>query len=133
MRHLPALLAIAALVACQAAPEPRTDKYSTGGDAKDSPCTRVISSIGYAELLLLPRGQEDRQNFEDAVLGRIAETRGIAAEFGGRLPESIKAAAGELEQAASGLARADVPRERQVELLKRYRAATEEIKKNCRT
>ncbi|QYC40767.1 hypothetical protein Nocox_15765 [Nonomuraea coxensis DSM 45129] len=107
-------------------------KYSTGGDPADSPCARVVSAIGYANLLLEPKGQEDRQRFEDAVIGRLAEARGITLQFGPRLPASVKGDVAALESATTGLARNDVPRERQVALLRDYRAAADRIVAGCR-
>ncbi|GAA4040480.1 hypothetical protein GCM10022248_03470 [Nonomuraea soli] len=115
------------LTGCQSEPPP---KYSSNSNT-DSPCARVVSAIGYAELMLSPKGQEEGQNFEPAVLGRIAETRGINAEFGGRLPAEARTAAAEVERTAAGLSIADTPHDRQVELLRQYRAATDEIRKHC--
>ncbi|MCK2220933.1 hypothetical protein MF672_045080 [Actinomadura sp. ATCC 31491] len=106
-------------------------RYSTGGDPTDSPCARVVSAIGYADLLLKPRGQEDRQYFEDAVVGRLAEARGITLQFGDRLPASLKDAVSTVESTTAGLARNDVPHERQVALLKQYRAAADRIVAGC--
>ncbi|MFI6497656.1 hypothetical protein [Nonomuraea typhae] len=135
------------LVACQTSPPPQArksqaasppasttpDKFSTGGDADDDPCTRVVSSIGYAGLLLLPAGKEDGQNFENAVLGRLAELRGIVQEFGPRLPGRLKDEAEAVEKATHGLAKADTPRKTQVALLKDYRAAADRIVRGCTT
>ncbi|MGP3955114.1 hypothetical protein ACTWPT_03880 [Nonomuraea sp. 3N208] len=110
---------------------PSTAKYSTGGDPADDPCARVVSAIGYAGLMLEPKGQEDGQNFEDAVIGRLAEARGITLEFGDRLPRSLQGAVARFETATAGLSRSDVPRERQVALLKQYREAADEIVAGC--
>nr|WP_152992369.1 hypothetical protein [Nonomuraea pusilla] len=118
------------LVGCQDDPA-SAEKYSTGGDPTDSPCARVVSAIGYANLLLRPKGQEDDQNFEDAVLGRLAELRGITLEFGGRLPGSLSGAVATVKRTTAGLSRADVPRERQVALLKEYRVAADRIVAGC--
>jgi hypothetical protein len=106
-------------------------KYSTGGDPADSPCTRVVSAIGYVNLMLRPKGQEDRQYFEDAVTGRLAELRGITLQFGDRLPESLQTAVEGIKAATAGLSRNDVPHERQVALLKQYRVAADEIVAGC--
>ncbi|WP_146103720.1 hypothetical protein [Nonomuraea solani] len=107
------------------------DRYSTGGDATDSPCARVVSSIGYAGLMLKPKGQEEAQNFEDAVIGRLSEVRGITLQFGTRLPDSLRGAVETIEETTEGLSRNDVPRERQVALLKRYRGAADQIVAGC--
>ncbi|MFG2072806.1 hypothetical protein [Nonomuraea maritima] len=107
-------------------------KYSTGGDPTDSPCDRVVSIIGYADLLLEPEGQEERQDFQDALLGRVAEVRGITLEFGDRLPAELHGAVQDVRAATAGLARSDVPRERQVQLLKQYRGAAGRIVAGCR-
>lgn len=106
-------------------------RYSTGGDPTDDPCARVVSAIGYAGLMLKPKGQEDTQYFEDAVLGRLAEVRGITLQFGERLPQSLGTAVHTVESTTAGLSRADVPRERQVKLLKEYRVAADEITAGC--
>ncbi|KAB8189951.1 hypothetical protein FH608_036355 [Nonomuraea phyllanthi] len=119
------------LVGCQGNASSEA-KYSTGGDPTDSPCARVVSAIGYAGLMLEPKGQEDRQNFEDAVIGRLAEARGITLEFGDRLPGSLQEAVETVKTTTAGLSRNDVPRERQVALLKRYRVAADEIVAGCR-
>jgi hypothetical protein len=107
-------------------------KYSTGGDPADAPCARVVSAIGYAGLLLGPRGEEDAQNFENALLGRLAELRGITLEFGDRLPDSLAQDVQTVKTTTAGLARADVPRARQVALLKQYRVAADRIEAGCR-
>ncbi|NUW39746.1 hypothetical protein [Nonomuraea rhodomycinica] len=119
------------LAACQNTPAATAGRYSTGGDPTDDPCARVVSAIGYADLLLRPRGQEDEQYFEDAVLGRLAEARGITLQYGPALPGSLAPAVKDVEAATAGLSRADVPRARQVELLKRYRAAADRIRAGC--
>ncbi|MFG1611644.1 hypothetical protein ACGFI3_02765 [Nonomuraea wenchangensis] len=126
-----ALMLPVLLLGCQddASSAPR---YSTGGDPTDSPCARVVSAIGYVDLLLEPKGQEDRQRFEDAVIGRLAEARGITLQFGARLPASLKGDVAALESATAGLARNDVPRERQVTLLRQYRTAADRIVAGCR-
>ncbi|MEW9548562.1 hypothetical protein [Nonomuraea sp. NPDC050783] len=118
------------LMGCQddASSAPR---YSTGGDPTDSPCARVVSAIGYAGLMLEPKGQEERQYFEDAVIGRLAEARGIVLQFGDRLPASLQGAVATVKATTAGLARNDVPRERQVALLKQYRAAADRIVAGC--
>ncbi|MGN9839373.1 hypothetical protein ACTMTI_14755 [Nonomuraea sp. H19] len=125
-----ALILPVLLVGCQENAS-STAKYSTGGDPADDPCARVVSAIGYAGLMLEPKGQEDRQNFEDAVIGRLAEARGITLEYGGRLPGSLQGAVERVKTATAGLSRNDVPRERQVALLKQYRAAADEIVAGC--
>ncbi|MFI7124322.1 hypothetical protein ACIBQ1_01425 [Nonomuraea sp. NPDC050153] len=119
------------LVGCQGNAS-SASKYSTGGDATDSPCARVVSAIGYANLMLRPKGQEDRQYFEDAVIGRLAELRGITLEFGDRLPDSLKGAVQTIETTTAGLAKNDVPRARQVALLKQYRVAADQIVAGCK-
>ena len=125
-----ALLVPVLLVGCQEAAS-SSAKYSTGGDPTDDPCARVVSAIGYADLLLEPKGQEERQNFEDAVIGRLAEAYGITAEFAGRLPGSLQPAAETVKSATARLSKSDVPRERQVALLKQYRAAADQIVAGC--
>ncbi|MFG1701947.1 hypothetical protein ACFLIM_02030 [Nonomuraea sp. M3C6] len=108
------------------------EKYSTGGDPTDSPCARVVSAIGYAGLMLKPKGQEDQQYFEDALIGRLAEARGITLEFGDRLPDSLHGAVETVKTTTAGLSRNDVPRERQVALLKQYRVAADQIVAGCK-
>lgn len=139
VRRIAALaLLLPLVVACQNGGTPQqtkaatqTSKYSTGGDAADDPCKRVVSAIGYAGLMLKPAGHEDEQNFENAVIGRLAELRGITQEFGPRLPEGLVAAARTVEETTHGLAKADTPRKRQVALLKKYRAAAGQIVAGC--
>ncbi|WP_143590183.1 hypothetical protein [Thermoactinospora rubra] len=133
MRTLAALaLAVPlALTGCQADQPKDQPKYSTGGNTSDSPCARVASAIGYAELMLVPPGQEERQNFEDAVISRIAEVNGITAEFADRLPAQAREPATQVRQAASALSKGDVPHDRQVRLLKQYRAATGRLQQAC--
>ncbi|GAA3207716.1 hypothetical protein GCM10020216_009430 [Nonomuraea helvata] len=126
-----ALMLPVLLVGCQDNAS-SASKYSTGGDPTDSPCARVVSAIGYANLMLKPKGQEDQQYFEDAVIGRLAELRGITMEFGDRLPDSLKGAVQTVRTTTAGLARNDVPRKRQVALLKQYRVAADEIMAGCR-
>jgi hypothetical protein len=126
-----ALMLPVLLVGCQDDAS-SAEKYSTGGDATDSPCARVVSSIGYAGLMLKPKGQEDQQYFEDAVIGRLAEVRGITLQFGGRLPQSLQGAVETVKTTTAGLSRNDVPRERQVTLLKQYRVAADAIVAGCK-
>ncbi|WP_049563653.1 hypothetical protein [Nonomuraea sp. SBT364] len=118
------------IAACGSSPAPGT--YSTGGDPGDDPCARVVSAIGYAGLLLEPEGREDAQDFEDAVIGRLAEVHGITRQFGPRLPDSLAAAVRTVESTTADLSKAQVPRERQVALLKRYRTAAGQIEAGCR-
>ncbi|MFG1944473.1 hypothetical protein [Nonomuraea sp. NPDC048826] len=129
-RFLAILLMLPVLAACQQAPA-AGGSYSTGGDPDDDPCARVVSAIGYADLLLKPAGEEDAQHFEDAVLGRLAEVRGITLQFGPRLPGSLGGAVRTVESTTEGLSKADVPRSRQVSLLKEYRAAAGRIERAC--
>ncbi|HUR08129.1 MAG TPA: hypothetical protein VM347_36695 [Nonomuraea sp.] len=132
MRRLATIaLLLPVLVGCQHTAA-SAGRYSTGGDPTDDPCARVVSAIGYAGLMLKPKGQEDTQKFEDAVLGRLAEVRGITLQFGERLPQSLGTAVHTVESTTAGLSRADVPRERQVALLKRYRVAADEITAGCK-
>ncbi|HEX4812462.1 MAG TPA: hypothetical protein VFV66_06880 [Nonomuraea sp.] len=131
-----ALIVPVLLAGCQAAERPQPERsaaqqYSTGGDAADSPCTRVVSALGYAGLMLEPKGREDHQNFEDAVIGRLAEARGITLQFGDRLPASLKEAVETVRTTTAGLSRNDVPRARQVELLRQYRMAADAIVAGC--
>jgi hypothetical protein len=125
-----ALLLPALLAGCQEGAS-SARKYSTGGDPADSPCDRVVSAIGYAGLMLEPKGQEERQIFEDAVIGRLAEAHGITMEFGDRLPGSLRAAAETVKSTTAALSKSDVPRQRQVALLKQYRAAADRIVAGC--
>jgi hypothetical protein len=81
--------------------------------------------------MLEPKGQEERQNFEDAVIGRLAEAHGITMEFGDRLPGSLRAAAETVKSTTAALSKSDVPRQRQVALLKQYRAAADRIVAGC--
>ncbi|MEU8249202.1 hypothetical protein [Nonomuraea sp. NPDC048916] len=131
MRRFAALALLLPLLAgCQQSAA-HTAQYSTGGDPADDPCSRVVSAIGYADLLLRPRGEEDEQNFEDAVLGRLAEARGITLQYGPALPDTLRTAVQTVKDTTAGLAKADVPRERQVALLKDYRAAADQIEAGC--
>ncbi|MEV0389968.1 hypothetical protein [Nonomuraea sp. NPDC050643] len=125
-----ALMLPVLLAGCQDDASP-AERYSTGGDSTDSPCARVVSSIGYAGLMLEPKGREDRQNFEDALIGRLAEVRGVTLQFGARLPDSLQRATETVLGATAGLSRNNVPRERQVALLKQYRAAADQIVAGC--
>ncbi|MER6583758.1 hypothetical protein [Nonomuraea sp. NPDC001023] len=118
------------LVGCQEDAS-SAQRYSTGGDPTDSPCARVVSAIGYAGLMLKPKGQEEQQYFEDAVIGRLAELRGITLQFGDRLPASLHDAVQSVEAATAGLSRNDVPHARQVALLRQYRAAADQIVAGC--
>ncbi|MDA0636509.1 hypothetical protein OUY22_24100 [Nonomuraea sp. MCN248] len=129
-RILALALLLPVLAACRQAPA-AGGSYSTGGDPDDAPCARVVSAIGYAELLLKPAGQEDAQHFEDAVLGRLAEVRGITLQFGPRLPASLGDAVRTVEATTESLSTAAVPRPRQVALLKEYRTAAERIERTC--
>src|SRR5690606_7376473 len=129
-RSLALLLMFPVLVACQQAPA-SGGTYSTGGDPTDDPCARVVSAIGYADLLLAPEGREDEPYSEDAALGRPAEGRGITLQFGPRRPGSRSDAVRMVEATTGKLSKADVPREQQVALLKEYRGAASRIERTC--
>ncbi|TXK41812.1 hypothetical protein [Nonomuraea sp. C10] len=128
-RFVAFVLMLPVLAACGQAPA--AGAYSTGGDPGDDPCARVVSAIGYAGLLLQPAGEEDAQRFEDAVLGRLAEVRGITLQFGPRLPASLGGAVRTVEATTQDLSVASLPRARQVALLKEYRAAAGRIEEGC--
>ncbi|TYB54168.1 hypothetical protein FXF51_48225 [Nonomuraea sp. PA05] len=125
-----ALILPALLVGCQEGAS-SSQKFSTGGDPTDSPCDRVVSAIGYAGLMLEPKGQEDRQNFEDALIGRLAEVHGITLQFGPGLPGSLQEDVRTVKETTAGLSRNGVPKERQVALLRQYRAAADRIEAGC--
>ncbi|MEU4577732.1 hypothetical protein ACBI99_04145 [Nonomuraea sp. ATR24] len=124
--------ALLVLLTAACGPSPSTGTYSTGGDPDDDPCARVVSAIGYAGLLLEPAGHEDEQDFQDAVIGRLAEVHGITRQFGPRLPDSLGTAVRTVESTTADLSKSRTPRERQVALLKRYRAAAGQIEAGCR-
>ncbi|NRQ35694.1 hypothetical protein HII36_28245 [Nonomuraea sp. NN258] len=131
MKRLATLVLLLPLVTACQGDDASTGKYSTGGDPSDSPCSRVVSAIGYAGLMLEPAGGEDRQNFENALVGRFSELRGITLEFGDRLPAALRTAVATVKETTEELAKPSTPRERQVTLLKRYRPAADQIVAGC--
>lgn len=131
MRALAVLFLSVTLAACQqeapAAPQAAAAPSPTG----DTPCHVMVNAIGYADLLLKPPGQEESQNFEDAVVSRLQEVRGYGEQVGPGLPGELAAALETVLSAAEGLARTDLPREQQVELLRKYRPAARQIVEGC--
>lgn len=96
------VLMLPLLTACQDSPA-TAGRYSTGGDPSDDPCARVVSAIGYADLLLEPRGAEEAQNFESAVPGSPGGGSGRHAAVRPRpapLPGSGRPGAGDLHLGA---------------------------------
>ncbi|GIH26350.1 hypothetical protein Aph01nite_46600 [Acrocarpospora phusangensis] len=121
--------AVATLVACsQQAP---ARQFATGGDPDDDPCARVVSAIGYAGLLLVPEGQEDTQNFEDAVIGRLAELQGIVLTYGPAMPAGLAEPVATVTRTTKALSDGHLPRDQQVELLKEYRPAADSVVSGC--
>jgi hypothetical protein len=121
--------ALATLVACtQQAPASR---FATGGDPDDDPCARIVSAIGYAGLLLAPAGQEDTQNFEDAVIGRLAELQGIILTYGPAMPAELAAPVETVTRTTKALSDGHLPRDQQVRLLKEYRPAADSVVNGC--
>lgn len=120
--------ALLTLVACtQQAPA----KFATGGDADDDPCTRIVSAIGYAGLLLAAAGQEDSQNFEDAVIGRLAELQGIILTYGPGMPAELAEPVATVTRTSKALSNGRLPRDEQVKLLKEYRPAADAVVAGC--
>ncbi|GAA1012433.1 hypothetical protein Aple_007300 [Acrocarpospora pleiomorpha] len=121
--------ALATLAACtQQAPATR---FATGGDPDDDPCARIVSAIGYAGLLLSPAGQEDDQNFEDAVIGRLAELQGIILTYGPAMPADLAVPVETVTRTTKALSDGRLPRDQQVKLLKEYRPAADSVVSGC--
>ncbi|MEO3862924.1 hypothetical protein [Acrocarpospora sp. B8E8] len=121
--------ALTTLAACtQQAPATR---FATGGDPDDDPCTRIVSAIGYAGLLLSPAGQEDEQNFEDAVIGRLAELQGIILTYGPAMPADLAGPVETVTRTTKALSNGHLPRDQQVKLLKEYRPAADSVVSGC--
>ncbi|MCG5212485.1 hypothetical protein [Streptosporangium sp. KLBMP 9127] len=99
--------------------------------AQDTPCARVVSALGFADLLLAPEGQERRQSFDDAVRGRLAYVEGVLLEYGSRLPPEVLPHEAELRRTTRGLAPAATPRGERIRLLKDYRTAAGAVRRAC--
>ncbi|SDR11764.1 hypothetical protein [Thermostaphylospora chromogena] len=135
---LPALcLTLLATAACapdapaaQPAGAPRGTPF-IGARPDDDPCTRVLSALGFADLLLLPAGQEEHQNFDDAVRGRLAYVQGVVLQYGSRLPSEVHDEGATLRRTAKALAPAVTPHEEQIRLLREYRRAERAVRDAC--
>ncbi|MEZ0071777.1 hypothetical protein [Planotetraspora sp. GP83] len=137
-RLLPAGFTLLALAACGSSVPPPVAKsaspaarYVVGADPGDDPCARIVSAIGFADALLRPPGEEDRQEFDEGVRGRIAYVEGVVLEYGPRLPGQLLEYEARLRETTHGLVPAATRPEDQVRLLKEYRAAADSVKKGC--
>lgn len=135
---LPALcLTLLATAACasDAPAAPSTglsrDPHLIGAAPGDDPCTRVLSALGFADLLLLPAGQEEHQNFDDAVRGRLAYVQGVVLQYGSRLPAEVHDDGAALRRTANALTPAAIPHEEQIRLLREYRRAEKAVRAAC--
>jgi hypothetical protein len=108
-------------------PTPTSSRGSSAAQA----CERLVALIGYAEESLLPAGQEDRQKFDDAARGGIAEAIGTAERYGSQLPASLQPAAQRLVKDGYQVVPATAPRATQVASLRDYRQAADEIVHGC--
>ncbi|WP_066362019.1 hypothetical protein [Herbidospora mongoliensis] len=133
--RLLAALSLAALTACATAPPPptaaSTDLYVTGADPDDDPCERVVSALGFAELILKPAGQEESQEFGEGVRGRIAYGEGVILTYGPKLPKELAGHAATLKRTIRELVPAATPHEKAVASLKEWRAAATAIERGC--
>jgi hypothetical protein len=104
---------------------------SSSGSSAAQACERLVALIGYSEESLLPAGQEDRQKFDDAARGGIAEAIGTAERYGSQLPASLQPAAQQLVREGYQIVPATAPRGTQVTSLRDYRRAAGEIVRGC--
>ena len=130
-----AVACLAVLVGCSSGDDSsssaRASSASSSGSSAGQACQRLVSLIGYAEESLLPAGQEERQRFDDAARGGIAEAIGTAERYGNQLPASVRAAARRLVRDGYQIVPADAPRETQIASLRDYRQAAGEIVDGC--
>ena len=104
---------------------------SSSGSSAAQACERLVALIGYSEESLLPAGQEDRQKFDDAARGGVAEAIGTAERYGSQLPASLQPAARRLVKDGYEIVPAAAPRETQVASLRDYREAADAIVQGC--
>jgi hypothetical protein len=109
----------------------RASSAPSSGSSAGQACQRLVALIGYAEESLLPAGQEDRQQFDDAARGGIAEAIGTAERYGDQLPGSVRAAALRLVRDGYQIVPANTPRQTQISSLRDYRRAAREIVDGC--
>lgn len=125
-----AVLAGCSLDAASSSATSRTPASSSGSSAAQA-CERLVALIGYAEESLLPAGQENRQTFDDAARGGVAEAIGTAERYGSQLPASLQPAAQRLVKDGYQIVPATAPRATQVASLRDYRQAADEIVHGC--
>jgi hypothetical protein len=109
----------------------RASSVPASGSSTGQACQRLVALIGYAEESLLPAGQEDRQQFDDAARGGIAEAIGTAERYGDQLPGPVRAAALRLVRDGYQIVPANAPRETQIASLRDYRQAAAQIVDGC--
>ncbi|GAB1817519.1 hypothetical protein [Herbidospora sp. RD11066] len=130
-------LALAALTACATTPPPPdpvaapSDRYMTGTEPGDDPCQRVVSALGFAEIVLKPAGQEEGQEFGEGVRGRIAYGEGVILTYGAKLPAELAEHTATLKRVIRELVPAATPHEKAVAALKEWRAAATAIERVC--
>lgn len=99
---------------------------------KENGCARLLSAIGYADLVLLPAGREDEQSFDSAVRGRLAYVEGTVVLYREFLPPNARELAETLRQEVKRLVSAKTPRAEQVAALKDYRETVRQVVAACR-
>lgn len=137
MRWLIPPVALMCLLSCSpaaggpAATGAAASPSSSSSVSPDTPCSLVVSAIGYAEGVLLPAGREDEQKFDGGVRGHIAYVWGVLERYGKQLPSTLQAHQETLLRTSKGLSPAATPHKEQVRLLREYNAAAAAVTAGC--
>jgi hypothetical protein len=91
----------------------------------------VVSAIGFAEFLLVPKGKENQQVF-DGARGRLAYVEGTVVLFGKYLPADLRGQGQTLARAAKRAADKKISQADRVEALREYRKTADEHIAACK-
>jgi hypothetical protein len=95
-----------------------------------SACDVVVAAIRYAELYIVPTGQELLQDFTE-LRGRVAYVEGVIAQHGASLPTGVRPLAEQLAQDAAALDDRTLSQEQLADLLRAYRVSSEAVVRAC--
>lgn len=115
-----------------AAPSATATAAAPTPSASEDGCARVVSAIGFAEFLLVPKGKENQQVFDDGARGRLAYVEGTVVLFGKYLPADLRGQGQTLARAAKRAADKKISQADRVEALREYRKTADELIAACK-
>jgi hypothetical protein len=116
--------------AAAAASSPPTTAPTASGLPAASACDVVVAAIRYAELYIVPPGQELLQDFTE-LRGRVAYVEGVIEQHGESLPTGARPLALQLAADAAALDDRTLDQEQLADLLRDYRVSSEAVVRAC--